>query len=389
MVFPNKEEPNLGIFIKKRMFTLAKHCDLKIIAPIPYFPFLKYIKKKYVYHRIPDKEIQEGIEVVHPKFFYFPGLFKFLDGIFLFFSLIYTILKLKKKFDFDLIDSHFAYPDGFAAVLIAKILRKPVAITVRGVDVIRLPKYFLRKLMITYALNQATRIICVSNSLKLKTLELGIPENKIVVIPNGVDISQFKPIDKKTAKTKMNLPLDKYIILSVGGLVERKGYHRVVRVLPNLLKKMPNILYIIIGGPCREGNFGPQLRKLISELALEKYIMLAGNRPHSEIVDWMNAADVFCLMTCNEGWANVFFEALASATPVVTTKIGGNSEVIKGNEFGILIDLDHNGQLEDALIKAYNTTWDKEKMIEYAASNTWENVAKKVVNEFEQILEKK
>ncbi|MBN2395307.1 MAG: glycosyltransferase [Candidatus Atribacteria bacterium] len=367
------------------MFAVARYNEIKVIAPIPFFPFLKLLKK-FDNNLIPTREIQDGIDVYHPRFFYIPGLFKFLDGFFYFLSIIYLVIKIKKEFKFELIDAHFAYPDGLAAVLISKALNVPVIITLRGVDVIRYSKYFIRKLLIKYTLNHATEVISVSNDLRLKAIQVFNINRYISVIPNGIDLSLFKPIDKNIAREKLELPLDKEIILSIGGLVERKGFHRVIKILPSLLKKKPNLLYIIVGGPCREGNIEQQIRKMIKELSLENHVLMTGEVPNDAIGYWINAADIFCLVTSNEGWANVFFEAFACGKPVVTTKIGGNPEVIKDTEYGILIELNSERELEEALIKGLDTKWNKQQIINYAKSNTWEYVAKEVIQLFEKVI---
>ena len=76
-VFPNQKQPNLGVFVRERMSRVAKHCQIKVIAPVPYFPLAGLFKEKYR-KRIPLIEDQQGIEIFHPKFFLIPGIMKFL-----------------------------------------------------------------------------------------------------------------------------------------------------------------------------------------------------------------------------------------------------------------------------------------------------------------------
>ena len=383
-VFPNCKQPTLGTFVRERMFRVAKECNLKVVAPVPWFPFARYLKPNYR-PIVPRKEIQQGIEVYHPRFFSVPGVLKCLDGLFLFLSLLSPLKRIRKDFDFDIIDAHFSYPEGLGAVLLARFFNRPVTITLRG-TIVPLSKYFLRRVQIVYALRKATKIFSVSNSLKKKAVSLGIESSKILPIPNGVDMEKFFPVPKDEERQELGLPLDKKIIISVGGLVKRKGFHRVIAVLPEVTEKYREILYVIVGGPTVEGDLGPELREQVKELNLDDHVHFTGTLPYDKVRKWLNAADIFCLATSNEGWANVFFEALACGKPVVTTKVGGNEEVVKSADYGILVDLDDQKQLKDAIIEALKKKWDHGKIIKYASENNWENVARKVLQELNDIV---
>ena len=238
------------------------------------------------------------------------------------------------------------------------------------------------KKQIKWALKNATKIIAVSDSLKKRAIELGIHKDKITVIRNGIDAKKFYLINKLEARKKLSLPIDKKILLSVGGLVERKGVHHVIDILPDIIKKIPNLYYIIVGGKTVEGDISDLLRKKIKELKLESYIMLAGPKPHNELIYWYNAADVFCLYSSKEGCPNVILEALACGTPVVASKAGGSPEIIINEDFGFLVD--NKEQLKQALIKAFYKNWDAKKIALYGCQNTWDEVAKKVIKVFEE-----
>jgi len=382
-VFPNCKQPTLGTFVRERMFRVAKECELKVVAPVPWFPFARFLRPNYR-PLVPRKEIQETIEVYHPRFFSVPGVLKCLDGLFLFLSLLSPLKRIRKDFDFDIIDAHFSYPEGLGAVLLARFFNRPVTITLRG-TIVPLCKYFLRRIQIIYALRKATKVFSVSNSLKKKAVSLGIESSKIQAIPNGIDTDKFFRVPKDEARRELGLPLNKKIIISVGGLVKRKGFHSVLAVLPEVIKKYKEVLYVIVGGPTVEGDLGPELKKQVKELNLDDHVRFTGPLPYDKVRKWLNAADIFCLATSNEGWANVFFEAMACGKPVVTTRVGGNEEVVKSADYGILVDLDDQKQLKNAIIKALEKKWDHRKIIEYAAENNWEEVAQKVLHEFKEI----
>ena len=383
-VFPNEKQPNLGVFVRERMSRVAKRCEIKVVAPVPYFPLAGLFKEKYR-HRIPRIENQQGIEVFHPKFFLLPGIMKFLDGFFLYLSTKRFIRKIQKTFDFDLIDSHFAYPDGFAAVLLGRHFNKPVTITLRG-TLNRLINYKGRREAIRFALKNASRVFSVSAYLGKLAKSLGIDESKFIVIPNGVDTSKFQVLDKAECRNKLGIPRDKKVIISVGALVERKGHHRVIETLPDLIKKNPNLIYIVVGGGGVEGDMSISLNEQVRELDLTKHVLFTGEIPHSKVNEFLCASDVFALSTRFEGWANVFFEAMACGLPVITTDICGNAEVVRNGENGLLVPLGDKKALSNAIDNAFTTNWNREAIIKYAHDRTWEQVADEVNEQFCMIL---
>ena len=368
-VFPNSRQPSLGVFVRERMFRLAESCALKVVAPVPWFPFAGFVRKGAA-QSVPYLEVQDGIEVYHPRFLSIPGVFKCLDGFFFFFFSAPAVMRVRKGFDFDIIDAHFAYPDGLGAILLGKLFRRPVAITVRG-TIRKLSRYALRKLQIGYALRSAAKVFAVCADLKEAAIEAGAPEG-VIVIPNGIDIKKFRPMDRLAARAALGLPVDRKIIISVGGLVKRKGFHRVISCLPEIKKRVPAAMYLAVGGGSVEGDCGPELKRLAKELGVERDVVFAGQQAHGELYKWLSAADIFCLATSNEGWANVFLEAMACGLPVVTTRVGGNAEVVPDGDCGLLFDLEDAGAMKNAIVDALERDWDRNRIMEYAKVNTWE-----------------
>jgi glycosyltransferase involved in cell wall biosynthesis len=255
---------------------------------------------------------------------------------------------------------------------------------VRG-TIKKLLKYPLIKVQIKYALRKSVRVFTVCNDLKKTVATLEIPEEKIIVVPNGVDIEHFRPVEKVNLRKELGLPKDRKIMISVGGLVERKGFHRIISALPNIKKVIPNAMYLIVGGNSLEGNYESMLRKMIEKLDLKNDVFFAGIQPHNKLYKWLSASDIFCLATTNEGWANVFLEAMACGLPVVTSRVGGNEEVVSTEDYGLLFQLEDKKGMSESIIKAFQTNWKKEKIINYAQLNTWDKTADKLIIQFEQI----
>ena len=379
-VFPNSKQPGLGVFVKERMFRVAQHCDMKVVAPVPWFPFINRLKKNYR-PSVPYREVQEGIEVYHPRFFNVPRYFKSLDGLFFFLSSCLAIKKIRKDFPFEIIDSHFVYPDGMGAALLGRWFRVPVTITIRGT----IRKYASKRLIraqIRQVLAKVDRVFTVCEDLKQAALDFYPCADKTVVVPNGVDPGKFYLVDKQSARLALHLGLDRKILISVGGLTERKGFHRIIEVLPQLKTRYPDILLIIVGSGSVEGNNDSYLRRLVAELQLADHVLFAGAQPHAQLYRWLNAADVFCLATSNEGWANVFLEAMACGLPVVTTDVGGNKEVVCSAELGTLVPCHDQAALAQALSAALGKQWNTEEIIRYAQHNTWEDRVEVLLKNF-------
>jgi glycosyltransferase involved in cell wall biosynthesis len=379
-VFPNPKRPTLGVFVRERLRRVADHCEVRVVAPLLWFPGNRHIRGD-AWSDIPHVERQGSLVVHHPRFFCVPRYLKWTDATFYAASLLPFLARLRASFPFDLIDAHFAYPDGAAAVLLGKALRRPVVITLRG-SLVRLMTYPSHRPQLKFALSRASRVVAVSRSLKAAAVELGIPADGITVIPNGVDADVFFPIDRRRARLALGLPQDRTIILSVGGLNEGKGHHRIIGLLPSLLRDRPELLYVVVGAEHPADNFRTRLERMVRQHGLERHVLLAGARPHPEIRDWLGAADLFCLATRSEGWANVLLEALACGRPVVTTRVGGNPEIIEDDRLGLLVPPGDDAALRGAILRALDEPWDQEHLIAHARAYSWEHAALRVMDEF-------
>ncbi|NOR68345.1 MAG: glycosyltransferase [Methylomarinum sp.] len=386
-LFPSNKRPNAGLFIRERMFRVGKQLPIIVISPVPWFPFQGVIRywKPYFRPQPAMYEEQQGIKVYFPRFLSIPGFLKNWDGFFMAVGSWSLLRKLKKQQNFNLIDAHFAYPDGYAATLLGKWFKVPVTITLRGTEV-PLSKFPSRRCRMMIALKNATKVFSVSNSLKDHVVALGANKDKIEVVGNGIDISKFYPIDKSIARDKLDIPQSVKVMVSVGALVDRKGFHRVIEVMPALVDKFPNLILLIIGGDSPEGGIRETLESQVQRLNLQKYVRFLGTIAAEELKTPLSAADVFVLATANEGWANVFLEAMACGLPVITTDVGGNQEVVKGDHLGAIVPFGKPNALEMALIKALERQWKNEAILSYAQENTWDKRVSVLVKNFKQLV---
>ncbi|MFQ3248898.1 MAG: teichuronic acid biosynthesis glycosyltransferase TuaC [Glaciecola sp.] len=372
-LFPSSVRPHAGLFVKERAKRVTGFAHIKVISPVPWFPLQSLLRLFFPdYRPMPSKiEYVDGLEVYYPRFLSFPSIGRRFDGFFMRVFSERCIRKLNKTFHIDAIDSHFTYPDGFAATQIAKALDVPSSITLRGTEKKHLESPKLRSKVQT-AWYKASKLITVSTSLKELAIANGAQADKITVIGNGIDTEKFFPQDKSESKTKLDIaPLTK-VLITVGGLVPRKGFHRVLEILPAVIDVYPDLVYLIVGGATAEGNNEADLKRQVEELDISKNVRFLGPKPASELTNYLSAADLFVLPTANEGWANVFLESLSCATPVVATDVGGNKEVICNDDLGFIIPFGDAEALKLATLKALEKDWNGNKLIQYAADNHWD-----------------
>ncbi len=383
-LFPSQVRPNAGVFIRERMFRVGKYIPIIVVSPVPWFPFQEIIRYWCPQFRPQPScyEEQEGVQVYYPRFFSIPGLLKSCDGFFMAVGALPTLLKLKKKFT--IIDAHFAYPDGYAATLLGKWLNKPVTITLRGTEV-PLAKIPGRKEKLLTALVYATQVFSVSDSLKQFVVSLGANGDKIQVIGNGIDVIKFQPIAKSTARAALSISESTKVLVSVGALVDRKGFHRVIDLLPELVSHYPNLIYLIVGGDSPEGNIRIKLERQVEVLNLKKHVRFLGAYSSDQLKVPLSAADLFVLATANEGWANVFLEAMACGLPVITTDVGGNKEVIVNSELGTVVPFADSQRLLSAISNGLDKSWNIPLILKYAQNNAWDYRVKILVDNFNRI----
>lgn len=375
--FPNDQQATKGIFIKQQIVELAKLCSLKVIAPVPWSVPLGKFKKSYIFSRVKKKEACGDIEVFHPRYFLTPKLGRAFYGLFYFLGIYKTAKAIACNFDYDLILAYFAYPDGFAAAWLAKVFRKPLVIKVMGSDINLYTRGFLRRCLTVYTLKQAGQVIAVTEDLKKKMIALGVGPDKIAVVYNGVDSHRFKPMDTLECRKELGLPQDKTILLFIGAFRKIKGVDYLVDAYAKLSENNSagDLSLILIG----DGELKNKIKDKIDRFGLRSKVRLAGIRPHQEIPRWINACDILCLTSEDEGCPNVILEALACGKPVVAAKVGGIPEIVNSADYGNLFKSHSIEELTLAIQAAVKKKWDPEIIKARIAYLTWEKTAKEIL----------
>ncbi len=372
-LYPSTEQPTAGIFIHERMKRVAGQLPVIVVSPQPWFPgqgVLRWLRPGYRPGGA-SHEWRDGVEIHRPRFLALPLLGRSLDSISMAVCSMPLLSRLRRAGKLDLIDAHFGYPDGHAACVIARWLRVPFTVTLRGTEP-RIGAAAVRGRLQRRALRAAARVIGVAGSLADWARGQGVADERLTVVGNGVDPDLFAPIPRGEARRTLGLPDDADVLITVGGLTERKGFHRVIDVLPDLVAEHPKLHYLVVGGRSGEGDWRGRLEAQVRSLGLDQRVYFLGVVPPDALHVPLSAADVFVLASRNEGWANVLLEAMACGVPVVATDVGGNAGVVVREELGTVIPFGDREALVCELHAALGRRWDRDAIRSHARENAWD-----------------
>jgi teichuronic acid biosynthesis glycosyltransferase TuaC len=377
-VFPNPVLPLHGTFVFERVRHLAALADIRVMAPVAWYRALG--------RQVPLPHVNSRVEVSHPRFWYVPKFFMAPRGLCLFLSTVRAVGRLRKEFDFDLIDAHFAYPDGFAAILLGRWFRRPVCITLRG-TIIMISQRPLGRMLCDWAIRRAERVIAVAENLADRAREGGVAEARIETIANGVDTERFRLVEQVEARRRLGLPEKDSLFVSVGHLSPRKGFHRVIRALPRVLQSCPDARLAIVGGGGAEGDNRAELAALANELGIADRVLFVGPKPPDEVALWLAAADAFVLASDFEGCPNVVLEAMACGRPVIATKVGDVERMVPPFAGILLDDPDDRSALAESLLVSLRRHWDEMRIRDHVAVRSWDEVARRAARQWVMAVE--
>lgn len=244
----------------------------------------------------------------------------------------------------DVIYGHYLFPTGAIAAAAGRMAKRPWVLTAHGGDVRNLASTTIARLS-SPGVTGASAIIAVSRFLAEQLRESGLAMPPVHVIDMGVDMDRFRPSDRGAARRAHGLPEDVPVILSVGGLNERKNPLRLLQAFRMVQSRHPRARLVFVGA-------GPQeaaLRAGIRLEGLDDAVVLTGALPAASVAEWMAACDLLALPSRVEPLGVVALEALASGRPVVATRIGGTAEVV--GRAGVLIDPYDPRSIADGIAK--------------------------------------
>jgi len=262
---------------------------------------------------------------------------------------LWKIWREIKKAKIDILFIHDAWKFGCRARLIKKLFHKPYLIFSHGVD-IRIASASKFKLARLWRIaRDAEQVIVDSEYLKRHWLHF-LPqlENKITVVYPSPDAEFFQaPTTNEIEKLRGEYALNgKKAILTISSLTEGKGIPHLLRLMPTILKSVPNLVWVLVGdGPKKQS-----VMEMIQKNDLQNVVRFLGAWPHDDIKKFYYLADLFVLLTHpdegkEEGVGMVFLEAAACGLPAVAGKSGGVPEAVHDGETGVLVDIYRGDEL--------------------------------------------
>lgn len=380
-LFPSRAFPAFGTFCMERARALTAHADVRVMVPTPYYPAWlpgKEAWKKWT--RVERQGVMDSnIHVTYPRYASMPGTATWLQGVSMARSVRRELAKHYGGWQPDVIDGHFAFPDGYAAVKLAKQLGVPGVVTCHGSDLRQYPEIPVAGAMTRWTLRQADRVISVSSDLLHRSIALGCPESRAVFLTNGVDPAKFSVRSQRECRTQLGLPLERKIGVYVGFLIDRKDQSLILHALDDIRQQgAPVPLVVLVGdGPNRQ-----RLENEVAALGLQDDVILAGQRRHDEVALWMGAADWLLLSSSSEGWATVYFEAMACGRPVITSNVSSARDAISQPAYGSVVEPRTAAAFAAAMQAAAHTAYDEKMIRQYAEQNSWEKWADNAIRLF-------
>jgi glycosyltransferase involved in cell wall biosynthesis len=380
-LFPSSLQPRHGLFVHHRVAAMAAHCPTRVVAPVLRRP------GPWGLGALSAQERRGATAVYRPRYVTPPAVGRFADGLLLYLQSLPVVARLRSHFAFEVVDAHYAFPDGMAAALVSRRFRVPVALTVRGGDLDLLTRFRARRSLIRWTLARADLIFAVSRHMAERAALFGAPRERIRLVENGVDPGEFSHVEQAQARREVGVAAADRLLLCVGHLIPEKGQHVLLEALAQLRSRGSHPVRLVLIGddPSPRSGYRVRLQRQMEELGIAGRVQLAGGRPQKELQSWYAAADVFVLPTFREGCPNVVREALACGVPVVASRVGGVPELLSSDSLGLLVEPGDATGLAAAIHSALERPWHRE-LIARTSRRTWADVGAQVATELRVLV---
>ena len=315
-----------------------------------------------------------------------------------------SLIKKASAIQAEVYEAHTVSGYGFPKTLEKLSIKKPFIHTIHGVLADeyeqakkngypsirgRAANYFMQRLskLEGETAKNATIIVTISNySLEKIQKYYDIEQSKVRIVPNGVDLEKFKPMDNKAVRQQFGLG-NEPCVLFVGSLIPRKGLPFLVEAAKKVVKDRADTKFLIVG----DGPLKRQMSNSLETANLSGNFKFLGNLNDDLIPKVYNCADLFVLPSIQEGQGIVLLEAQASGKPLVAFDVGGVNEAVQNQETGLLVEGGNIEALADALLKLLTDKTLMEKMgsngRKFVSENyTWDICAQKMLKVYHEAL---
>jgi glycosyltransferase involved in cell wall biosynthesis len=252
-----------------------------------------------------------------------------------------------------LIHAHWIFPIGFVAVIVGKVFRIPVVITAHGGDAFAMNGSQLSWIK-RWTIKNCS---CWTSNTKTTATAFGQNLPPPTIIPMGIDYQKFSSGNRLSLRAQIEN--ETFIILFVGRLVEKKGVRDLISAfsLLNDVYQNQSVLWLV-----GDGNERDSLEQQVKELNLQDKIKFFGKLPNQQLPDFYASADLFVAPSIidtkgdTEGQGVMLLEAMASGLPIISTNIGGITEIVEDGSNGILVSQQNTEELKNTIEKLLNNS---------------------------------
>jgi len=239
--------------------------------------------------------------------------------------------------------------------------------------------------------NRCHRIVAPTHREKEHLIQYyDVAADRIGVVPCGVNLDLFRPMDKKDARRQLGLAPEDPMLLFVGRFDPSKGIDRLLSTMTHL-KHREDLRLVIIGG---DGDQSPEYRRLqtvTSELGIQNAVSFAGRVDQKDLPPYYSAADILVVSSYYESFGLVGLESLACGTPVVSTRVGVLEDLLKRNNIGHIVENATPRSLADGIEKILSvspaTRLQDEEIRSAVLRFRWPTVASAITDEYHRILD--
>jgi len=310
--------------------------------------------------------------------------YKIITLFYIFFGTIGLVwLHLWKKFD--VLHVHWPAPHGIFGIAAALVRSSKVVLSFYGASFSLVKKFPFVRRCLRFFIKNADAVIAISSYTADRVRE--IEDRPITIVPYGATVSPLMSIKRDE---------DGHTIISVGRLIERKGFPFLLRAMPKVLEKIPDAKCAIIGG----GPFLDDLQRLAKNLGIEDHVEIPGKVTQKGLENYFENANLFVLPSIidsrgdTEGLGVVIIEAMNYMVPAVASDVGGIRDIVIHEKTGLLVPEKDPKALADAIVRIFNDRTLAKKLTENATTHTnehftWDAVTDGIDGVYRSMFKKK
>ena len=364
-MLPVPHDQTRGRYIHETAMSLSKLAQVRVFFQSLRYPRLPGMKPRSYLHGEVNKDYSlAGVDVEAFDYPAIPVLSRGINGL----VSSWVLAPRVRSFRPDLVLAYWVYPDGFAALRVARTLGVPCVVGALGSDIH--VRDGLNTLLTRHTIMRADALLTVSEAMRKTAIDdFGAVPGKVHTIVNGFNTSIFRPSDQAQARRRLGLSAGDQIVVYVGRFVEAKGMRELIEAAQKLAAANGRFRLALIG----DGVMKPELRAMTDAAGLGAQVQMPGGLAPEQVAQWICASDVLTLPSWSEGYPNVVVEALACGRPVVATNVGGTGEIVRPDN-GILIAPRDANALCAALESALQRQWNH-VAISDSMRRSWDDVA--------------